>query len=115
MAIVEPIEDAFAVSRSSTKRRRRPSGEPPPLPRSLRSTGVYWLGMLGLLVLGWMVIAASFSASMKATEFDTAVLQALADMRTEWMDKVARAFHALGSEWLTLLLRWGSVLALLFF
>ncbi|HEV3398152.1 MAG TPA: hypothetical protein VG693_02545, partial [Actinomycetes bacterium] len=49
-----------AVSVRQSRRRRRPSGAPPPLPRHLETSGVGWLlAAVGLIV----VLAVTFAAS----------------------------------------------------
>src|SRR3954454_6231897 len=35
--------DAILISTAGSRRRRRPSGEPPPLPRHVRRSGAWWL------------------------------------------------------------------------
>lgn len=98
-----------------SKRRRRPSGEPPPLPKSLYASGRYWLSLVGLAVLSWAGLVLIAGAGVKATNFDVSILRAIARLRTPWLTDVAQFGHALGSDWLTLLLRWVLVVALLFF
>ena len=44
---------------ASGRRRRRPSGEPPPLPRQLHRSGKYWVAVAGVvLVSGVAAITA---------------------------------------------------------
>ena len=38
--------------------RRRPSGEPPPLPRHLNASGKWWLALSGLVLVAWAVVVA---------------------------------------------------------
>ena len=40
------------------RRRRRPTGAPPPLPRTIGSTGKFWLAA-SILLITWMVVTAS--------------------------------------------------------
>ncbi|HEU4481296.1 MAG TPA: phosphatase PAP2 family protein, partial [Actinomycetota bacterium] len=108
-------EGPGARQRVVAKRRRRPSGEPPPLPRNLRSTGKYWLGLSGVVLIGWMVTLASDPIKEALTRADIEVLQALGSMRNGFFTSLAKAFHALGSEWTIALLRWGAIIVLLAF
>ena len=39
--------------------RRRPSGEPPPLPRHLNASGKWWLALSGLVLVAWAVVVAT--------------------------------------------------------
>jgi hypothetical protein len=63
-----------AVRRSG--RRRRPTGAPPPLPRSIQTTGVWWaaaavvLVTLARITFGW----AKDSLGMAVTVWDDAVV-----------------------------------------
>ena len=90
-------------------RRRRPSGEPPPLPR-----GIGWqrwaLGLLGVVLLG--VILAIGEATDAVTGVDRAVTDAAADLRTPTLVDVAKAMDLLIAVPLIMVLRWGTVLAL---
>ncbi|MCW2700765.1 MAG: rane protein of unknown function, putative kinase domain [Blastococcus sp.] len=68
--------------------RRRPSGEPPPLPRHLNASGKWWLALSALVVLAWAVVVVTGSV----THFDVAdtrILQAFAELRTPWLTRVA--------------------------
>jgi tRNA A-37 threonylcarbamoyl transferase component Bud32/membrane-associated phospholipid phosphatase len=70
------------------RRRRRPSGEPPPLPRHLAKSGKWWLVASGLVVLAWIAVWATGSV----TVFDLAdsrVLQAFEAVRTPALTRVA--------------------------
>jgi membrane-associated phospholipid phosphatase/tRNA A-37 threonylcarbamoyl transferase component Bud32 len=118
----DPVH-AIAVERPQppaihrVRRRRRPSGEPPPLPKHLNASGKWWLALSGLVVAVWIVVVATGSV----THFDVAdtrVLQAFADLRTPWLTRVADVAGVLATgtaiyvlwltNWLTLALlrRW---------
>ena len=105
----------MAAERPGSKKRRRPSGEPPPLPRHLYASGKYWLALVGLAFLTWAILFTIQGAGASATRADMAILNWIAELRTDWMTKLARAFHALGSEWFTRALRWGILVALVVF
>jgi membrane-associated phospholipid phosphatase/tRNA A-37 threonylcarbamoyl transferase component Bud32 len=70
------------------RRRRRPSGEPPPLPRHLNASGKWWLAALGAVVLAWIAVAVTGSVSLFDTA-DTRVLQAFAQVRSPALTRVA--------------------------
>jgi tRNA A-37 threonylcarbamoyl transferase component Bud32/membrane-associated phospholipid phosphatase len=99
----------------ASARRRRPSGEAPPLPHDLGSTGRFWLSMIGLFllaVLGVFVIRG-FGASME--RWEGRALSALARLRTGWLTHLALWVGLLGSRWTIRALRWGTILALVGF
>jgi tRNA A-37 threonylcarbamoyl transferase component Bud32/membrane-associated phospholipid phosphatase len=68
--------------------RRRPSGEPPPLPRHLNASGKWWLALSGLVVLAWAVVVVTGSVTYVDVA-DTRILQGFAHVRTPWLTRVA--------------------------
>ncbi|SDE37758.1 PAP2 superfamily protein [Blastococcus fimeti] len=88
------------------RRRRRPSGEPPALPRQLRTSGKWWLALSGLVVLAWVVVVVTGTIRYFDV-IDTRILQAAADLRSPVGIDVAQVAGALASEralhamWLT--------------
>ena len=79
-----------------TPGRRRPTGAPPPLPRNIGRTGRAWI--VGLVVLvAWMVVAL-FSAPLRrlTDRIDTAILRAVARLRTDWLVQAARGVDRVG-------------------
>src|SRR3954453_18679367 len=76
------------------RRRRRPSGEPPPLPRHLNASGKWWLALSGGVVVAWVVVWATGSVSL----FDmaaTRIPQALSRTRSPPLTRVALVTGAL--------------------
>ena len=94
-------------------RRRRPSGEPPPLPRRLGTSGWYWLGLGSLAVVAWVVAVASGGGALLGV--DQQVLEALARLRTPWLTRVMLALHTLGARQVIVVLGWVTVLLALVF
>ncbi|HEX3310937.1 MAG TPA: phosphatase PAP2 family protein, partial [Streptosporangiaceae bacterium] len=89
-------------------RRRRPSGQPPPLPRHLQSTGVGWLAAaVVLLVVSVVVFAGGLRGpAVAVTVADDAVVRWLAGLRVPGLLPAMRALAALGS--------WVAISALLY-
>jgi tRNA A-37 threonylcarbamoyl transferase component Bud32 len=105
-----------SVTRTTrTGRRRRPSGEAPPLPRPINASGRFYLSMTGLVLVLWAVIMAVEPAFVAMTRGDVGVLRAIADLRTDGATSVMKALAHLGDEWVIRVLRWGTVLSLLAF
>src|SRR5215218_8580498 len=101
-----------SVTRTTrTGRRRRPSGEAPPLPRPINASGRFYLSMTALVLLLWAVIMAVEPAFVAMTRVDVAILQAIADVRSDGVTSVMEAFEHLGDEWVVRILRWGTVLS----
>jgi membrane-associated phospholipid phosphatase len=82
-----------------TRRQRRPTGAPPPLPHPFAVSTAAWL------VLGAVVLAGAFLASQHTPwlrlddRFSTWVLRWLAGMRTPWLTDVASGINVAGSGW----------------
>src|SRR4051794_28751691 len=79
------------------RRRRRPSGEPPPLPRHLNASGKWWLTMSGLVVGVWVVVWATGTVHLFDLA-DTRILQAIAGIRTPTLTRVAEVAGVLASS-----------------
>src|SRR5829696_7856407 len=91
--------------------RRRPAGEPPPLPRRIGS-GWWWLGLGTLALIGWVIAVTNAGGAL--LPIDQALLEGLARLRTptltRFMVTVAEAAEAL-----VLVLGWAAILVLLVF
>jgi tRNA A-37 threonylcarbamoyl transferase component Bud32/membrane-associated phospholipid phosphatase len=83
-----PLDGAAPAAIRRVHRRRRPSGEAPPLPRNLSTSGRWWLALCGLLVLLGAVVVATGSLALVDLA-DTRVLQALSDVRTPGLTRAA--------------------------
>jgi serine/threonine protein kinase/membrane-associated phospholipid phosphatase len=107
-----------AVGRSATangnghdRRRRRPTGAKPPLPRHLGISGKLWLlAVLAGLVL--VVLATLDPVQRFGERGDAAVLRWLAGLRTEWLNDVMVAVDRFFSGWPTTVVSVSMVLAL---
>jgi tRNA A-37 threonylcarbamoyl transferase component Bud32/membrane-associated phospholipid phosphatase len=94
-------------------RRRRPSGEKPPLQRELRTMGRLWLlGGIAMVVL-WISLFALPSTGDWWTERDNSVLRWFVDIRTDSLTSLADAIAVLGSSWFSRVLRIGMIVALI--
>jgi tRNA A-37 threonylcarbamoyl transferase component Bud32/membrane-associated phospholipid phosphatase len=96
-------------------RRRRPSGEAPPLPHHLQTSGVGWLVALVVLVaLSIVVFAGGLRGpAVTVTVVDDAVVRWLAGLDASGLAGTWRALAFLGSWWVLNILGLGLVLALL--
>jgi membrane-associated phospholipid phosphatase/tRNA A-37 threonylcarbamoyl transferase component Bud32 len=93
-AVPAPRPAPPAIAR--VRRRRRPSGEPPPLPKHLNASGKWWLALSGLVVVAWVVVVITGTVTVFDVA-DTRVLQAIADVRTPWLTRVAEVAGVLGT------------------
>jgi tRNA A-37 threonylcarbamoyl transferase component Bud32/membrane-associated phospholipid phosphatase len=111
----QPARVATSVRQS--RRRRRPSGAPPPLPRHLEATGVGWLlAAVGLVVVFAIAFAASrHGAAVAVTAADDRVVRWLTGLRSGWLAGLLPV-AAFPASWLaSKILAWCIVVPLLVF
>src|SRR3954447_23325533 len=96
VATVQPAVRPAAPEIRRVRRRRRPSGEPPPLPRHLNASGKWWLALSGAVVVAWVVVWLTGSVSVFNVA-DTRVLQAIASVRTPALTRVAEVAGVLAT------------------
>ncbi|HET7490186.1 MAG TPA: RIO1 family regulatory kinase/ATPase [Acidimicrobiales bacterium] len=95
-------------------RRRRPSGEPPPLPRTIRpSTKWYAAAAAGVLVL-WSALLLR-PLVVVVTAADDGVMRVVAHGRVGFVTSMMLALQSLGSPWTVRLVAWGTIVVLLAF
>jgi serine/threonine protein kinase len=105
---------APVLSASPVGRRRRPSGEPPPLPRHIeRSTKAHiaLAGVAAALGLGLSIppVLAAVTAA------DLALLRAFEALRTGVLTSLMLTAQALGSRWTVAALAWATIAVLVAF
>ncbi|MGZ6545526.1 MAG: phosphatase PAP2 family protein [Actinomycetota bacterium] len=93
---------------ASARIRRRPSGEPPPLPREQGWTRWAWI-VSGVVLLG-ILLAAVLAGTDSATSFDNSVLRWFADHRTTTLTDISKSM--LSASGLTAVLLTRVVVAL---
>ncbi len=100
---------------SRTGRRRRPSGEAPPLPHPISASGWAYLAVATGILAAWILLYLGFgSRPFEAlVRFDVTILQAIEGLRSDTLTPIMLDLHALGSQWSVRGLRWATLLALL--
>ena len=98
-----------------TRRRRRPTGAAPPLPRSLGTTGKLWLIALIVVVAAIVILLASSGARTAVDQFDAFVLRQIAHVRMAWLTTLARGIDRLLTGWLFTLAAIALLVALMVF
>ena len=82
-----------------TRRQRRPTGAPPPLPHPFAISTAAWL-FLALAVLATAFLVTLHSPALRVDDrFSTWVLRLLAGLRTPWLTDIAIGFKNAGSGW----------------
>lgn len=96
-------------------KRRRPSGEKPPLPRELKVSGIIWL-VVGISTLAvWATLFAVPGSAEWWQLRDNTVLDWFVDLRSDIGTTISKVIHALGSAWAFRPLRWATLLVLIFY
>ena len=98
-----------------TRRRRRPTGAAPPLPRSLGTTGKLWLIALIVVVAAIVILLASSGARTAVDQFDAFVLRQIAHVRMAWLTTLARGIDRVLTGWLFTLAAIALLVALMVF
>jgi len=102
------------IAASPRGRRRRPSGEPPPLPRRINHSIRWYLVLAG--VAGALWAAMSVPAILgPITRADLAVLHVVAAVRVAWLTRLMLGVNALASPWTTRVIAWGTIAVLVAF
>jgi tRNA A-37 threonylcarbamoyl transferase component Bud32 len=109
--LIQPPLRGLARSR----RRRRPTGEPPPLPHHLQTSGVGWLVVAIVLVAGSIVVFAHGirGLAIPVLVADDAAVGWLSRLHAPGLAAVLRGFAAISSWWVLNGLGLGLLLALL--
>jgi hypothetical protein len=81
------------------RKRRRPTGAPPPLPKTIGRSGKQWLVALAVLTT-WIIVLMAFRPARLFTErVDNEVLKVIARLRTGWLTDVMRFVDRLATGW----------------
>jgi serine/threonine-protein kinase RIO1/membrane-associated phospholipid phosphatase len=97
MTAESTVDAARAVVR--THPRRRPSGEPPPLPRRINKSGKWWLALALAVVLFWVLVATTRTTAVRLDAIDHAVLDRMASWRSAWLTRVMDVVGAPATRW----------------
>jgi tRNA A-37 threonylcarbamoyl transferase component Bud32/membrane-associated phospholipid phosphatase len=96
---------------ASPRGRRRPSGEPPPLPRHINHSIRWYLALGGIAGALWAAMSVPAVLGL-ITRADLPVLHAVAAVRTAWLTRLMLDVDALASPWTVRLLAFGTIAVL---
>src|SRR6266702_1402613 len=82
-----------------TRKQRRPTGAPPPLPHPVTITTTGWLVLVAIVLAGAFVASQHTSWLRVDDRVSTWMLRQLAGMRTPWLTDVANGIKVAGSSW----------------
>jgi membrane-associated phospholipid phosphatase/tRNA A-37 threonylcarbamoyl transferase component Bud32 len=82
-----------------TRRQRRPTGAPPPLPHPIAISTTAWLLLAVVILAGAFLISENTSWLRLGDRANTWFLRLLADVRTPWLTDVATAIKSAGTGW----------------
>jgi len=102
--------DLAGVARART--RRRPSGEPPPLPRQLNASGWGWLGLAAVILAYWLVATVRPRTALWLVLADHRMLEWASSVRTPWLTTGMKAAGLLATS-TALMVMWWIALAVL--
>jgi tRNA A-37 threonylcarbamoyl transferase component Bud32/membrane-associated phospholipid phosphatase len=110
---VDATQPTSIGQRSLRRLRRRPSGEPPPLPHEIGRTGRLLLALLlvaAVTSVGALLIGSGAAALDRV---DSSFVRWLARFRSGVLTDVMQFVDGLASRWPLRILRWGTVLVLI--
>jgi len=81
------------------RRRRRPTGAPPPLPHPIAISTTAWLLFTVVILASAFLISERTPWLRLGDQSSTWLLRRLADVRTPWLTDAADAIKAVGSGW----------------
>jgi tRNA A-37 threonylcarbamoyl transferase component Bud32 len=110
----EGSEVPSLITASPWGRRRRPSGEPPPLPRHINHSIRWYLLLTGIAGALWAAMSVPVPLGL-ITRADLVVLHAVAAVRTAWLTHLMLQVNALASPWTARLVGWGTIAVLVAF
>jgi membrane-associated phospholipid phosphatase/tRNA A-37 threonylcarbamoyl transferase component Bud32 len=84
---------------TSSRRRRRPTGAPPPLPKQIGETGKWWVTALVVFLLWVLIVALIPPVKRQTYRFDAEILQSIAILRTAWLTDVMTTIDRLATGW----------------
>lgn len=109
-----PHRVAPVIAPQSLGRRRRPSGEPPPLPRRIDYRTRWYLLLVALAAALWLALSVRPALGV-ITRADLTVLRAIATVRSGPLTRAMLDINVLTSSWTVRLIGWGTIVTLIVF
>lgn len=97
------------------RKRRRPTGAPPPIQRRMGASGRFWLALIAYALIMTVLLLEIDAVLRFSDRVETWLLLRIAELRTDWMTQIMRGINAAGSGWGMTVLGLGMVGALMIF
>jgi tRNA A-37 threonylcarbamoyl transferase component Bud32 len=108
-------ETGTAPTIHRARRQRRPSGAPPPLPRSIGASGKGWL-VASVALLIWVVLVTQTHWAQRITErADAAFLRQIARVRAGWLTDLLEPVNRIASGWTVTIVSVALLVAMMVF
>ncbi len=88
---------------------RRPSGEPPPLPRELNRAAIAWLITFAGWSVVWFTVFLSDRPAIWITERDLELMAPIVDNRQSWLTPLMQHVNEIGTLWATAIVGWAVI------
>lgn len=85
-----PTEPVSSRSAARAHPRRRPSGEPPPLPHKINASGKWWIALSLGVAAAWTAIVLTRRTAVTLDVLDHTALRWIANLRSDWLTSVMR-------------------------
>ena len=95
------------------RHRRRPSGEPPPLPRHYDTAALVWLAAFCGWAVIWGWIFLSEDPAIWITERDLELMAPIVDNRASWLTPTMKTINEVGSHWAIVTIGWVALIGAL--
>ncbi|MGI9622481.1 MAG: RIO1 family regulatory kinase/ATPase [Acidimicrobiales bacterium] len=104
------MAQGVAVDQPRHGRRRRPSGEPPPLPKPLNKAAVVALvAFVGWAVI-WLWVFWRDAPAIWITERDLELMTPIVDNRVAWLTPTMQTVNEIGTHWATVVVGWVTII-----
>jgi len=108
--VVRSITDITASKHRSHVRLRRPSGEPPPIPKELDRVAIAWLIGFAFWAAIWAWVMLADAPAIWITERDLDVVKPIAGNRVGWLTTMAEWTNRWFLTWGTFAIGWITII-----
>lgn len=104
------MTDVSAQHPPGRTRSRRPSGEPPPLPKEFNRVAIGWSIIFGLWTVIWLWVFLSDAPAIWITERDLEMMRPIVERRVDWATTMTEHTNSWLLPWITLIAGWITIL-----